>query len=56
MKIFPFEITDEINLIIVIGKIDGYEVRLALDTGASDTVVDATALMIAGYNKSSAFH
>ena len=54
IKTFPFEITDDINLIIVIGKIDGYEIRLALDTGASDTVIDATALMIAGYNKSNA--
>jgi hypothetical protein len=26
-------------------------VRLALDTGASDTVIDFTALMIAGYRK-----
>lgn len=52
MNVYPFEITDDINLIIVIGKIDGYEVHLALDTGASDTVIDFTALMIAGYRKS----
>jgi hypothetical protein len=32
--------------------INGYEVRLALDTGASDTVIDLTALLIAGYRKS----
>lgn len=50
--IFPFEITDEINLIIIIAKIDGYDVRLALDTAASNTVIDLTALMIAGYRQS----
>lgn len=55
MAIIPFEINEDINLIIIIGKIDGYEVRLALDTGASDTVIDLTALMIAGYRKQDAF-
>jgi Aspartyl protease len=47
----PFEISEETNLIIVFAQVDGYEVRLALDTGASDTVIDLTALMIAGYRK-----
>lgn len=41
-------------MIIVIAEIDGYEVRLALDTGASNTVIDLTALMIAGYHPSQA--
>lgn len=54
MTIYPFELTDEINLIIVIASIDGYELRLALDTGASDTVIDLTALLIAGYQKTDA--
>ena len=51
MKKYPFEFSDDTNLIIIIAKVDGYEVRLALDTGASDTVIDFTALMIAGYRK-----
>lgn len=51
MTLIPFELNEDVNLIIIIGKIDGYEVRLALDTGASDTVIDFTALMIAGYRK-----
>lgn len=55
MATIPFEINEDINLIIVIGKIDGYELRLALDTGASNTVIDFTALMIAGYHKQDAF-
>jgi hypothetical protein len=48
---YPFEINDETNLVIALAQIDGYEVRLALDTGASNTVIDLTALMIAGYRK-----
>ena len=51
MTKYPFEFSDDTNLIIIIAKVDGYEVRLALDTGASDTVIDFTALMIAGYRK-----
>jgi hypothetical protein len=54
MTVIPFELNEDINLIIVLGKIDDYEVRLALDTGASDTVIDFTALMIAGYHKQNA--
>jgi hypothetical protein len=51
MNSYVFEYSEDTNLIIVIGIIDGYEVRLAVDTGASDTVIDLTALMIAGYRK-----
>ncbi len=49
---YSFELTETVNLIIIIAQIDGYDVRLALDTGASDSVIDLTALMIAGYHKS----
>jgi predicted aspartyl protease len=52
MKRYSFTISDDTNLIIVMATINGYEVRLALDTGASDTVIDLTALLIAGYRKS----
>jgi hypothetical protein len=56
MKKYPFTISDDTNLIIVIAKINGYDVRLALDTGASDTVIDLTALLIAGYRKSNVLY
>jgi hypothetical protein len=52
----PFEITPDTNLITIIADVSGYEVRLALDTGASDTVIDLTALMIAGYRLSDVTH
>ena len=51
MTTYSFELTDEVNLIIVLASVDGYELRLALDTGASNTVIDLTALLIAGYRK-----
>ena len=52
MTTYPFELTDDINLIILLASVDGYELRLALDAGASNTVVDLTALLIAGYRLS----
>ncbi len=52
---YSFELTETINLIIIIAEIDGYDVRLALDTGASDSVIDLTALMIAGYHKNNIY-
>ncbi len=54
MITYPFELTDNVNLIIVIASINGYDVRLAVDTGASDTVIDLTALLIAGYRETDA--
>lgn len=54
MTIYPSELTEEVNLIIVIASVNGYELRLALDTGASDTVIDLTALLIAGYRPTDA--
>ena len=49
MKIYPFEFTDDVNLIVIIASVDGYKVRLALDTGASNTIIDLTTLLIVGY-------
>lgn len=54
MTTYSFELTDEVNLIIVLASVNGYELRLALDTGASNTVIDLTALLIAGYRKNDA--
>jgi hypothetical protein len=49
---YPFDFSEELQLIVVIVSIDDYDVRLALDTGASKTVIDLTELLIAGYQKS----
>lgn len=54
MKSFPFEYSEELQLIVVLVAIDDYDVRLAVDTGASKTVVDFTELMMAGYRQSQA--
>jgi hypothetical protein len=54
LKTYTFEYTEELQLIVVIASIDNYDVRLALDTGASNTVIDLTELLIAGYRKSDA--
>lgn len=52
MNSYTFEYTEELQLIVIIASIDNYDVRLALDTGASNTVIDLTELFIAGYRKS----
>lgn len=54
MIAYPFELTEDVNLIIVLASVDGFDVRLALDTGASNTIIDLTALLIAGYRKADA--
>lgn len=51
MTVIKFYLQDEDSLIVIDAKINGYEIRLALDTGASHTVLDWTALMIAGFTK-----
>jgi gag-polyprotein putative aspartyl protease len=54
LNTYSFEYTEELQLIVIIASIDDYDVRLALDTGASSTVIDLTELLIAGYRKSDA--
>jgi hypothetical protein len=54
VKTYTFEYTEELQLIVIIASIDNYDVRLALDTGASNTVIDLTELLIEGYRKSDA--
>lgn len=51
MNTFPFSYSNELQLIVILVSIDDYDVRLALDTGASKTVIDLTELLIAGYRK-----
>jgi Aspartyl protease len=35
-------------MIVLLAKIDGYEIDLALDTGASHTVIDLSILLLSG--------
>jgi hypothetical protein len=49
MKRFKFNLNTEEDLILLDAFIDGYLIRLALDTAASHTVIDTTALILADY-------
>jgi predicted aspartyl protease len=49
MKEFSFELPDEDSLIIVDCKIRHHNFALAVDTGASHTIVDLTALLLIGF-------
>jgi hypothetical protein len=50
MKTISFEREDDEKLIILECKANFHKVFLALDTGASHTTIDLTALQIAGYS------
>jgi predicted aspartyl protease len=50
MSVYNFELPDEDSLIILKGKIANDNLSLALDTGASHTVIDLSTLLLAGYN------
>jgi predicted aspartyl protease len=49
MNTHPFTLENDEGLIILPSFVDDEEVSLALDTGASHTVVDLTKLLILGY-------
>ena len=50
MSTFGFEIEDEDALVVTVKcEIDGDNYALALDTGASNTIIDLAALIILGY-------
>ena len=49
MRNFPFELTDDESLIIIQAKVGKYDLRLALDTGASHTIIDLNTLITLGY-------
>jgi hypothetical protein len=49
MKGHAFKRTNADSLIVVNCVIDEHEIALAVDSGASHTTVDLTALLIAGY-------
>lgn len=49
MSKFNFELQDEDSLVIVDCKIQHHNFALAVDTGASHSVVDLTALLLMGF-------
>ncbi|MEZ4902529.1 MAG: hypothetical protein R2822_12645 [Spirosomataceae bacterium] len=52
MNTFVFELDSNHNVIIVNAVLDGYSLKLLLDTGASHSVIDITTLIINGYSYS----
>lgn len=49
MTSIPFEYSDDLRLIIVPARVGEHALRLALDTRASNTVIDLNDLLIAGF-------
>ena len=50
MKIFPFVLSTDEDVIIVNASIEGkFKFRLALDTAATHTTIDSNVLYISGY-------
>lgn len=50
MSKLPFELASDEDLIIVEGRVQGYPVRLAVDTAATHSVLDFNILLILGYD------
>jgi predicted aspartyl protease len=49
--IFPFKREPESGLIIISVEIDGkYDLKMVLDTGATNTTIDSNALYLLGYD------
>jgi hypothetical protein len=49
MKRFRFQLESEDSLVLVNSRLDEDTLTLALDTGATNTIVDLSLLLIAGY-------
>ncbi|HRI59831.1 MAG TPA: retropepsin-like aspartic protease [Saprospiraceae bacterium] len=49
MKKFPFDLSTDEDLILLPVLINDYEIRLALDTAATQTIVDFNVLLMLGY-------
>lgn len=50
MKIFPFDISTDEDIIILNASIEGkFKFRLALDTAATHTTIDSNVLYFSGY-------
>ena len=50
MRKFSFELENEDDIIVLIGKANGHKIQLALDTAASHSVIDLNALLMLGYS------
>lgn len=50
MKKFPFHLSEDEPVIIAEAVAEGYEIHLAVDTAASQTVLDWNVLLILGYS------
>jgi hypothetical protein len=49
MKTFTFELDESYNVIVVDALLDGFDIKLMVDTGASNTVIDLTTLLVNDY-------
>jgi Aspartyl protease len=49
MRTYTFELDESYNVIIVNAFLDGCKIRLMVDTGASNTVIDLTTLLVNDY-------
>lgn len=50
MKVFPFDLSTDEDVIIVNASIEGkFKFRLALDTAATHTTIDSNILYFSGY-------
>ena len=47
---FPFSLDESYNVIVVDVLLDGFDLRLMVDTGASNTVIDLITIIINGYS------
>lgn len=52
MKKFSFDLSTDEDLILLPVKVNGYEIRLVLDTAATHTIVDFNVLLMLGYSVS----
>lgn len=49
MRTYTFELDESYNVIIINAFLDGCKIRLMVDTGASNTVIDLTTLLVNDY-------
>lgn len=51
MTKYPFQLTSDEDLIIINAWIEGYKIRLAVDTAATHTTIDFNILLMLGYSE-----
>jgi hypothetical protein len=54
MNKFSFNLSSDEELILLPVLLDGYEVQLALDTAATQTIIDFNVLLMLGYSETDA--